>query len=508
MKYKKIIIGIFVMLVTACGENFLDVPLETALTSDTYFTKESDFTTAINSVYAPLRDLFSQYGSGNNSLYIMAETRSDNARYLINPTMRAAVSQENLADCITEASNGVTTAIYRRFYNIIARANQILATIDPVTFASQEVKDNVKGQALFLRAWSYFNLVQYFGKVPMHLTPVTTLEGTALPLSEVADIYSQITTDANDAISLLPPKSTQQAGSITNGAAKMLMANVYMVQQNYVAAETLLKEIIDDAEYSLMDTYAGVFNPADKNNEESIFEVQYRAGSDGYSSAFIYGMVPHPMTAVTLGSLTGITNPQGLTNAEGFNIPSPDIIEAYEPGDLRFDVTIDSTQTTDGTRYPFCRKYLHPHTQFQQSNDNWPVYRYAEVLLFLAEAINEQGKPVSDALDYINNPVGTSTVSIRGRAGLAPIVAADQAAARIAIANERRIELAFENKRWLDLVRTEQAVSVMTAYGNSIRANEARYYFPTGYNLSAQAFQTIDVIWPLPAEEALYSPYF
>jgi hypothetical protein len=159
--------------------------------------------------------------------------------------------------------------------------------------------------------------------------------------------------------------------------------------------------------------------------------------------------------------------------------------------------------------YPYCKKYLHNHTLLNNSNDNWPVYRFAEVLLDLAEAINEQsGSRTAEALAYINDPVGTSSVSIRERAGLANIVAADQASAREAIAHERRIELAFENKRWLDLVRTGQAVSVMTAYGASIRADETKYYFPTGYHLPAAAFQTIDLVWPLPADEALYSPYF
>jgi tetratricopeptide (TPR) repeat protein len=382
-----------------------------------------------------------------------------------------------------------------------------LASIDGVTFSSEAAKDNIKGQALFLRAWSYFNLVQFFGKVPMHLTPVTTLEGTAAPLAEVADIHTQIIADVSDAIDLLPLKSAQEVGRITNGAAKMLLANVYMVQKNYPQAETLLKDIIDDGQYSLMASYAGVFDPNNKNNAESIFEIQYRAGSDGYSSLFIYGMLPHPMSADTLGKLTGVTNPQSLTNAEGYNIPSPDIIEAYEPGDLRFGVTIDSTYDISGKKFPFCRKYLHPHTQFQQSNDNWPVYRYAEVLLFLAEAVNEQGR-YAEALTYINDPVGTSPISIRERAGLADILALNKEDARVAIEHERRIELAFENKRWLDLVRTDRAVSVMTAYGVKIRADEAGYYIPAGYHLSIDAFAAIDLVWPLPADEALYSPYF
>jgi hypothetical protein len=510
MKYKNIYLGIMAMLVTACGKDFLDVPLKTDITSEVYFTKESDFTLAINAVYAPLRNIYqgtSSVSEGCTGAFVWDEMRSDNARYIVNPSFRATLNQENTADFITEASNSIALAQFRTNYLMIARANQILYTIDAVTFTSEATKNNVKGQALFLRAFAYFNLVTHFGSVPMHLTPVTNMEETALPLSTSEDVTTQIIADVTEAIDLLPLKSAQEEGRITRGAAKMLLANVYMVEKEWALAETLLKEIVADGQNTLLTDYAAVFDPANKNNAESIFEVQFLAGGDGYASFFTYSFVPYPLSKDTVAKLTGATNANGLAGGEGYNIPSPDLISAYEPGDLRFAATIDSVHDINNVRFPYCKKYLHPHSQHLQANDNWPVYRYAEVLLFLAEALNEQGK-TAEALTYINDPVGASPVSIRERAGLPDVVAADQSSARTAIAQERRIELAFENKRLPDLIRTGTVQAVISAYGARVIADPAKYYFPAGYEPSDQAFVNIDELWPLPAEEALYSPYF
>ncbi len=512
MRNKIILLGILGTLLMSCGEDFLTISSKTALTDDVYYKTEADLKAAVNAVYAPLRVLFtgtSATSEGANAAYIMGEMHSDNARYIINPLFRATVNQEQVADFIHLASNSVSTFKYQRTYSVIAAANKVLSTVDAAEFKDESARNNVKGQALCLRAFSYFDLVQYFGSVPMHLEPVTTFEGTAAPLASVDQLYAQIIADLTKAIDLLPTRSNQaDLGRVTKGTAQMILANVYMVQRNYALAETLLKAIVSSGEYSLMPDYAAVFNPANKNNSESIFEIQYCQGTDGYSSTFCYGMLPYPMDISTVAELTGVSDPQPLNGGEAFNVPSPDIIEAYEAGDLRFNATVGYAKDIHGTQFPFCKKYLHPHLQFGLSNDNWPVYRYAEVLLFLAEAINEQGKPVSEALSYLNTPVGKSPVSLRGRAGLNPIVAGSQEEARQAIAKERRIELAFENKRWLDLVRTGKAVEVMTAFGARVKANPARYYFPTGYRPSDQAFSKIELVWPLPSAEAMYTPYF
>jgi starch-binding outer membrane protein, SusD/RagB family len=194
----------------------------------------------------------------------------------------------------------------------------------------------------------------------------------------------------------------------------------------------------------------------------------------------------------------GTSNPQPL-DAEGNNIPTPDIIAAYEPGDLRKDASVGFITLNGSARsnkvYPYIKKYVKTHALHNNTGTNWPVYRYAEVLLFLAEALNEQGKS-AEAATYLNQ--------VRKRAGLGEA----SGDLREAIYKERRVELAFENKRWFDLVRTGRAIDVITAYGNRIKANPQAYYYPEGSAPRSHAFSNIKVFYPLPADEAALSPHF
>ena len=153
----------------------------------------------------------------------------------------------------------------------------MLALIDNIQFASPDTKNNLKGQALFLRAFAYFELVRYFGKVPMHLVPVVGRLDAALPLSTTDELYAQITKDALEATKLLPNKAKQEAGRATSGAAKTMLANVYITQKKWAQAETLMKDVVTNDGYMLMPDYnnAFSFSGSNKNNAESVFEVQY-----------------------------------------------------------------------------------------------------------------------------------------------------------------------------------------------------------------------------------------
>lgn len=504
MRIKIILLGIIASLLVSCADEFLTISSQTALTDDVFYKTQADQEAAVNAVYAPFRELYtgsSYLSQGANAAYLMGEMHSDNARFFYQPQFRATVNQEEVANFIHLASNSVSTFKYQRTYSVIANANKVIATVDDAEFNDEAARDNIKGQAFCLRAFAYFDLVQYFGSVPLHTEPVTTFEGTALPLASVDTVYMQIVSDLTEAIDLLPVKSNQpDLGRVTKGTAQMILANVYMVRKDYAAAEALLRAIETSGEYSLMVDYADIFDPANKNNSESIFEIQYRQGTDGYSSTFCYGMLPYPLDQERMLSLTGTVDAIANTGqAEGFNAPSPDLLAAYEDGDSRFGATIGYAENTRGETLPFCKKYLHPHERYENSDDNWPVYRYAEVLLFLAEAVNEQNRP-AEALPYLNE--------VRNRAGLAASTASSQGEVREAIAQERRIELAFENKRWLDLVRTGKAVEVITAFGNRVKADPAAYYYYDGYQVPAAAFADIQLTWPLPAAESLYSDYF
>lgn len=496
MKTKIYVIWIAGFMLFACQEDFLTIVPETALSSVTFFTKEADFQQAVNGAYVPLRSIV------NDRAYLLGEMHSDNTYYARNILFGATEQQEDIADFAVPTANGVTSNThvlnqYRLDYQIIARTNQILTTIDKVEF-DEESKNNLKGQALFLRAYAYFELVRYFGQAPLHLTPVTNRQEAALPLATADELYAQITKDAEDAASLLPPKSVQEPGRATSGAAKTLLANVYIEQKRWADAERVLLEVVTSNEYELIADYADAFSTStsNKNNIESVFEVQFQEGSAGLSGSFLYNFLPRPMTPEELKTITGTSNPQPLT-AEGNNIPTPDIIAAYEPGDERKDASIAyitlSGSLRDNKVYPYIKKFAKTHALHGNHGINWPVYRYSEVLLFLAEALNEQGK---DGSLYLNQ--------VRSRAGLGDA----QGDIREAIYQERRVELAFENKRWFDLVRTGRAIEVITAYGQRIKDNPLDYYYPAGAEARSNAFTNLDLVYGLPADEAALSPYF
>lgn len=476
---------IFVLsLLTSCKKSFLEVPDQTALNTGIYFSKQSDFEQAANGMYSPLRDVYS------NANYFLGETRSDNTTYVFNSSDRSGSTFELLVDFLDDNTNGQIASKYRNDYAMIARANQILSSIDKITF-DVEKKNNIKGQALFLRAFLYFDLVQYFGAVPLHLEPALSLQQTALPKSPVDDIYKSIINDCEQAIQFLPERSGQEAGKPSKGTAQMLLGNAYIVRKNWAAAEIVLKAV---SGYQLLPDYAAVYDTGNKNNVESLFEIQYKEGTEGFASNFFYAFVPTPITAAELTAVTGI--PEVFRPNGSFNTPTPDIIAAYEAGDKRKAASIANI-TVSGRSLPYIKKYDHPHSIAGQTNDNFPVYRYAETLLFIAESLNEQGK-TSEAFPFINQ--------VRVRAGLTPLAGLDQAGLRDAIIKERRVELAFENKRWLDLVRTGTAETIMRAYGARMKANPTAYYFPAGIGPAPNAYTNIQLLYPIPAGEVALNP--
>ncbi|MBA4300410.1 MAG: RagB/SusD family nutrient uptake outer membrane protein [Cyclobacterium sp.] len=503
MKKYSILLLILLMSFTSC-DDFLTVVPETQLSSATFFKTENDFIQAVNGAYAPLRAYY------NGPAWLLGELHSDNTFYMRNVLFGAVENSENLADFSVPVSNGTTPntnvlAAWRQLYLIIARANQVLAPIDAVAF-NQESKNNVKGQALFLRAFAYFHLVRYFGKVPLHIIPVPGRDGSGLPLSEEAAVFDQIIKDLTEAVPLLPQKAQQLPGRVTQGAARTLLADVFIYRKRWADAEQVLAPAISSGQYALMASYAMVFpkNSTNKNNSESVFEIQYREGADGLQGTFLYQHLPLPLTVAEVRALFNTGNPQPL-DGQGNNIPTPDIIAAYETGDLRKDVSIDvitvSGRPGSNKLTPVIKKFRDNHAQHNNHGVNWPVYRYAEVLLLMAEALNEQGKTAA-AIPLLNQ--------VRARAGLAAITASSQANVREAIFKERRVELAFENKRWFDIMRTDRIQEIIVPYGRRIVANPLNYYFPPipGAVPRNNVFTNLDKFYPYPAAEAEISPFF
>ena len=476
MKMKIIIAGLLAMSLCACKKSFVELLPQTRVTEDNFFKTADDYTQAVVGAYSSLHGLYAD-------AWVMGEIRSDNATYFNSPGLAGGefTDRYSISNFLDVSNNPYNSEKYDNCYSGIAKTNSILDRIDASTI-DDTVKANLKGQAQFLRAFYYFELVQYYGGVPLHLSEVNSFAETALPRSSADSVYKQIIADATSAAGLLPATQTT-VGMVTQGSAKTLLGYVYMTLKQYSDAEKMLTDVTGLG-YSLLPNYADIFKV--KNNAESIFEVQYIAGSQGQQNDFAFQFAPNIVNVINILGVTGNNQVVG-----GWNKPTPDLIAAYEPGDTREAASIAFSYVDGGgdtINEPYCIKYTHPpYTQYDNAGDDWMVYRYADVLLLLADCLNEEGKS-TQAIPYIN--------MVRARAGLTATIAVSQADVRTAIAHERRVELAFENHRWLDLVRTGQAISVMTDFGVKIKQQEP--YLP------ADAYTDITVnklIFPIPLEE-------
>ncbi|HEX8018676.1 RagB/SusD family nutrient uptake outer membrane protein [Mucilaginibacter sp.] len=493
MKHKILLALLICLLFGACKKQFLDKTPISQLSAVDFYKSQSDFDQAVVGIYVPLRPLYG-VGLADYGAWSMGEMRSDNTCFIFNFANRGYADREGVETFLDDVNGGGASNKYDNDYIIIGRANQVLAQIDNVGLTGT-AKDNDKGQALFLRAFAYFDLVQYFGDVPMVLAPPTTYDQTQVGRTAVADVYKQIIADATAAAALLPLPANQTKGHVAKGAAYTLLGNVNIVLKQWAAAETALKNV---SGYSLLPDYASVFDPNNKNNAESIFEIQYWDDpAAGQASNFAYNFLP---ILADPGVISGF--PSGSSNTyAGWNTPTPDLIAAYEAGDKRLNASIGFYTGGIYVNIPYIKKYVHGAKIAPNTNDDFPVYRYAETLLLLAEALNEQGKS-GEALTALNQ------VHANVRTGLTPIAAADQATLRNAILHERQIELAFENKRWLDLVRTGTAAAVMNAQGAKIKANPKAYYYPTGISPVQASYNvtTSRLLFPIPAREVQINP--
>ncbi|WP_421876630.1 RagB/SusD family nutrient uptake outer membrane protein [Marinoscillum sp.] len=493
MKSKIFAIVLLSVIFSACEDDFLTKLPETVVSSGDFYKTEEDFQQATVGMYQPLREFFGT-GLGNDDFgaWTIGEMRSDNTCFIYN-TNRGFAGLELIDQFINDANGGGTAVKYINAYIMIGRANQILAAIDEADI-SDAARDNYKGQALFIRSFAYFDLVQNYGDVPLVLDPPTSYEDTGSPRVASEDVYQQIISDVELAATILPERADQEVGFVSKGAAYTLLGNIHLVREEWAAAETALLQV---SGYSLVDDYASIFFPSNKNNSESIFEVQYWDDqAAGTASNFAYQFLPSlSNTGVVPGFPNGYANGAG-----GWNTPTPELIAAYEAGDLRLDASIGFLTADSYVDVPYVKKFVHGSNLAPNTNNNWPVYRYAEVLLMIAEAKNEQGK--ADALNYYN------MVHAHPRTGLSAVGSAGQAQLRDLIMQERRVELAFENKRWYDLVRTGSAIEVMNAQGQNILNNPQTYYYPAGVNPPTGAYQVTseDLLLPIPQREIRVNP--
>lgn len=473
-----------ILMITSCKKSFLELSDPTRKTADKFYQNEDQLKQAVNGAYSFLQDHV-------NSQYLFAEMPSDNTTIQLNPSDRGLTDRVEAFEFWNLTATNVNIAdMYNQSYNALYNINVALSKIEGVAAISAQKKAQYKGELEFMRAYYYFNLVRYFGAIVLITEPLASASDALNSVrSPENQVYAQITKDLTDAIANLPLKSAYKAedlGRASKGSALGLLGKVYLTLKDYAKAESTLRQILPLG-YGLMGDYASVFDPTKKNNTESLFEVQYQGGNNlGEWSSFIYIFAPRN----SAGAITGFPT----SRPQGWNIPTRNMISEFEPDDKRKDVALKEGYTNANGVFvaiPFVNKYNHPHTIEGRTDDNWPVLRYSDVLLMLAEAINEQGG--GDGYQYLNQ--------VRRRAGLTELAGLTQDSFRAAIRHERRVELAFENDRWFDLKRaltSTQMTTLLNAHGAAEKASPTVDRGGVPFSGNDYRFEAYEAIYPIP----------
>ncbi|MCH5334247.1 MAG: RagB/SusD family nutrient uptake outer membrane protein [Alistipes sp.] len=485
LKYSAVLVAALV----AGGCNLDQAPFSETAT-DSYVKSAAEVKTLVVGTYNGLHDvLYNEWA--------LTELRSDNTR------MRVNGSTANDTKLIEQLDQGVQTTAHawiedywNACYATIDRANKVLANLGVVDDA--ELHDRYEGEVKFIRALLYFNLVRLYGPVFIVTRKTGADEARYMQRSPVDEVYALIEQDLTDIIDnqLLPPPSQvdkADLGHATMQAAEALLAKVYMTHyevgsDNYMKAGDLMRSVLAAAgnpqSGAALVPYDRIFASDNEMNAEIIFAVRYLSGNVGLGCPF--------------GTLFGPLNNGNnviMGSPKHYNFPTDDLIGAFNAGgnDLRKEVTLKESyynpttgQVVEGASGRWCDKFLEPVTTEYDGDKDWPVLRVGDIALLLAEWINETSGPTDEAMTYIN--------MIRERAGIEPYTSADVSSKyefRVAVRNERRLELACENQRWFDLMRWNQAMTVV----NEHLVSELFY---GDYTYPVNPIQEWQVLLPIP----------
>ena len=435
---------------------------ETAV--DDYVKSAAEVNTLVIGVYNGLHDVLYNEWS-------VTELRTNNAR------MRVNNSSSQDTKLLEQLDQGVQTTAHtwiedywNACYATIDRANKVIANLGVVN--DTRLHEQYEGEAKFVRAHLYFNLVRLYGPVFLVTRKTGADEARYMQRSPVEEVYALIEDDLNEIINneKLPlAYASDDLGRATLTAAKALLAKVYMTRydagsEKYMQAGSLLRQVLADAGNPAsagdLVPYADIFSIDNEMNPEILFAVRYKAGKLGLGCPF--------------GTLFGPLNNGGavlMGSPKHYNYPSDNIISAYNNNglngetDLRKEVCLkESYIHTNGNLIDdksgrWCDKFLSPITSEYDGENDFPILRVGDVVLLLAEWLNETAGPSDEALGYLN--------MIRGRAGVGAYTLADVGTKyqfRVAVRNERRLELAFENQYWFDLMRWGVAMATVNEF--------------------------------------------
>jgi starch-binding outer membrane protein, SusD/RagB family len=470
-----ILILLFGSIIFSC-ENFLnEQPISNESVAN-YFSSSEEFEIAVNGVYASLRGITNNYP-------ILSEMRSDNSTHQFNNVNRSIYPYWDLDKFIMSTANSIPTNHWNSCYDGIARCNSVLHYLEN---QKQEIKnrDRYIAEVKFIRAFTYFSLLRYFGNIPLITKKIETYSDAFEQNKQVPQdkIYEQIISDLNDAKINLPKSYSEEEGRITEGAARTLLGKVLMWQGRFGDAASEFEAILNSQKYSLLNDYSSVFNINNENNKEIIFSIQNIEGPYGLSSNYMYRFTPWNAGTHFISHGPDVAG-------GGLNIPTENLLKSFEKGDKR-KAMID-TSFIDHTRYvyndsivPVTKKYMDTDHQLRgQTGANMPIFRYPHVLLMLAECYVREGG--GDPALLVNE--------VRERAGLPelPSITLDD------IIHERRIEFHCESDRWDVLVRTGLAKEVMEAHGEKERKRP--YIEPNSYT-------NVKLLYPIPDDEISLDP--
>ncbi|MCX2574589.1 RagB/SusD family nutrient uptake outer membrane protein [Pedobacter sandarakinus] len=427
---KLIYIAFLASLAISCKKQLEQYPLSSKNLS-TFLTAQPEAEEYITSVYGSLQS------NGLYGLYMPAvgEVPSDNSYEEVAGNDSGIYSDLDMFK--TVPVNGLISDIWTNSYQAIQKTNVVLARINNITYSVAATKNARIGEMKFIRALIYFNLVRIYGAVPLVTTETTDPNlYFGQQRSSVNDVYTLIKQDLNEAITMLPAATTQP-GRVVKTAAQTLLGKVFLTLNEYQNAETQLQAVISSNVHSLQPIVSTVFPIANENNKEIIFAVQFASGINGNTEG---------------STMQQQFSPSGtIANAKGHNLPTKSLYNLFSSNDARKGVYI--AQTNAGT--PFCNKWTRNTAVPADGGSDYPVLRYADVLLMQAEVENELNK-TTEALSFLNQ--------VRTRAGLSNTSANTQVDIRAAIELERRLELVGEGHRWFDLLRTGKAITTMNQW--------------------------------------------
>ncbi len=447
---------------TSCGDSFFDLQPDDEVTGDKVYKTENDFELAVNACYSKLQTQMDFYIE-------MCEFRSDNLS-LNAPT--AGTQDRYDIDTFNETSaNTIIDNLWENFYNGIYRCNKVLDKIDGAEF-DQSKKLQFKGEAMFVRALTLFNMYRAWGTVPVPRRVLTVTEALKLGRASESEMYGYLAGDLEQIINenMLPDSySGKDVGRATSGAAKALLAKVYLTFKQPQKAADLLRGMIGS--YDLLPNIADVFDVNNKMNREIIFAVRYNKSVVGEGHGAWYS----------------------ITNASDDNNRTNTLKTLYDgTNDARADL-LDFVQVP-GVNAFLMRKFFDTRDEStkQYGPDNILI-RYADVLLMYAEALNE----VAYSNDQ-NSPALAALNQVHQRANLPALDIADlpsQDAFRKAVMLERQKEFPYEGHRWFDSVRLGGAKEAAAAEGKSIQDYQLLYPIPSS---EIERINDTSLVWQNP----------